>query len=145
MDVYVAPVSRGRITDKTVAIMMVKYTLNSPVVARLTDVDWTSFHVRSYPDDKRLVAGISPLKNTAEILNLKPHKVQSVDWGNERDFVVKAKAHTKEYSTYFAPELKGASITLYTDDPERGNDLEHQIEFIAMIKSFNFCVEKLPM
>ena len=142
VDVYMAKISRGRNTDKTVAIMMTKHNVAAAGVVRLGDLEWESFHVRSYPSAKALSAGISDLKASELLASLKPVKLQKVNWGNAKDIVMTSSDFAKNRATYVSEGLKDMQITLYASDPD-GADLEIKMELIPMLQSYNFCVQRL--
>ena len=144
MDVFAAKISRGKNTDKTIAMMFVKHGAENPSIARLQDLQWTHFQVRSYGNMNSLIAATRHLDKKNEIASLKPVKLPKVRWGNDYDLVLKAQSSNKKYTTYKCESGFDCKVSMFVAaEDDRGNDLENIIELIPILQSYNFAIERV--
>lgn len=142
MDVYAARLNRGKSTDKTVALMMVEHQDKNPGVARIVDLDWRTFTVRSYPHLNAMFAAVRQINVNGAIGSLKEVTVSRPKWGRLQDTILSAERRSDVYTSYKSQEL-AFGVTAYVESgSERGNDLENQVELIPVLESYNFAITK---
>lgn len=141
VDLYVAKLIRGKSTDSTIAMMFVDHKESNPTTSRMSDVDWNTFMVRSYPHTDAMLAAVRHF-NLSSIRTLRGVRVKAPKWGNIEDVVMAATRRTQDYTTYEAEAL-GLTVTGFPESGNHfGNDLDNQVELIPLLTSHNFSVQK---
>jgi hypothetical protein len=141
VDLYAAKLIRGKSTDSTIVMMFAEHKESNPATSRMSDVEWDSFMVRSYPHAKAMLAAVRHI-DVNSVAALRGVRVKTPKWGNIEDVVMSATRRTQDYTTYEAEALD-VVVTGFADSGNQfGNDLENQVELIPLLTSFNFCVQK---
>jgi hypothetical protein len=139
-DLYAARLVRSKVTDSTVVLMFAVHSDKNPGTARLSDVEWDTFMVRSYPHVDAFKAAMRAL-DANTLAGLKGVRVQAPKWGNDEDIVLTASKRTQDYTMYQAEGLN-FSITGFDCHNHFGNSLENQVELIPLLTSYNFAITK---
>lgn len=134
---YVAPLSVGMI-DQVVAIALVK-GVGSGEYAKLGDIQWSSFHVRTYRTSEDVqraginLEGMSPSKPTIGAL-------QGV-----KDLAMTAVKETECSKTYYFESDSQGRITVFCPKPVvgfGGNELPTKTTLLPWLLDYNFVYEK---
>ena len=139
-DLYAGKIVRPKTSDSTIVMMFAVHAEKNPGVARLSDVEWDTFMVRTYPHADAMKAALRGI-NAKTLAGLKPIRVKMPKWGNDDDIVLTAARRTQDYTTYEAEAL-GFNVTGFDCENPYGNSLENQVELIPLLTSFNFAVKK---
>lgn len=142
-DVYIAKVNNGT-TDKICVIALAPRKSSSTSMSPLSQIDWSSLHVRSYKSLKQMNASLKTVASKEQLENLSVQQIRFPDWGNDEDVILTSAHVNTSGTTYQTESSLPFTITLksvYTNN-KRGNELETQIELIPALQTFNFVLEK---
>lgn len=141
-DLYVARLSRPKNTDSVIALMFAQHSDSNPTTARLEDVQWDTFMVRSYPHVDAMKAAVKSL-NIQNLSDMRALKSQVPKWGDVKDIIMTSTRRTQDYTLYESKALEGVILTAFVESGSQlGNDLEGQVELIPVIMSYNFAIQK---
>lgn len=142
-DAYVAKVNNGS-TSKIAVIAMAPHSANSLNIQPLSQLDWSSLHVRSYSSKKMLEASLKDLVSKEVLSQLQIQKVTSPNWGDEPDMELTAVNVTSSNTTYKSSAALPFKVTLHSvyKDNKHGTELENDIEYIPALLTYNFTLQK---
>lgn len=142
LDVYAARVSRGKTTDQSGAFMFVPHKVENPGIARIADVQWDTFMVRSYSSADAMYSAWRSVNVNGVLHTLKGISVAKPKWGRLQDTTLRAENITKDYTVYTSDQLDFKVTNFVESGSERGNDLEVKVELIPVLQSFNFAIKR---
>lgn len=140
-DVYIAKLKNDT-TNKIALIAFVpseKTSLQYNVVSQLK---WSSLHVRSYTTEKNFLQAMKKVASDSQIAELETQQVPFVDWGNQDDVVLVTKVANKSNSVYEADLPYVVTLHSQYSDNKFGTELEHEIELIPALQTYNFSLSK---
>lgn len=144
-DVYLAKL-KNKTAGKMALIAFVPHAKNSLEYSIISQLKWSVVNVRTYPTEKMYANALRKVAGDQQISELEPQPIESVNWGNQDDALLKSVKQTKTYSTYSS---EGSNIeyevTLHSQhsDNRFGSELETEIELIPALQTNNFTLRRL--
>ena len=142
-DVFLARVKNGT-TDAISVVAMVPHEDRLPEYMPMSELVWSSLHVRSYSSQKEMRAALAPIISESGLATLHLQTLQAADWGRDKDFDLHASKMTENSTTYRAAASIPFSVTLHSrrSKNKRGSELENALEFIPALQTLSFTLVK---
>lgn len=138
-DAYLAKLNNGT-TDQVVVVALTPHEQGSLGLKPLSQLKWTSLHVRSYASRATMEATMQNLVKRDVLLNIQPQNISMPNWGDHEDFVLRAARVGQTSTVYTSSKALPFTVTLHSSyqDNKHGSELESSIDFIPSMMTYNF-------
>jgi hypothetical protein len=142
-DVFVARLKNST-NDSICAIVMTNHEQGNRDLVVAKELDWTSFEVRTYVTKANMFKALSSIVNAKVLDSITVQKLKVVEWGNQKDFDLKAVSSSQQSKEYVAKADVPFKVVLHSvrHNNKNGNELEVALEFIPALQSLNFTLLK---
>lgn len=140
-DVYVAKLKNST-TNKIGLIVFVPHNRAAMQYSVVKQLDWSSFHVRSYATEKNFIQAMKKIANEEQVYGLDYQPIPNVDWGNDQDVVLTTQIAKPSSSVYDGDVPFAVTLHSAYSDNKFGSELEHEIELIPALQTYNFTLSK---